>query len=98
MPAIICALLGVVTATGGGVIRDVIIIEIPALFRHGRMHATAALVGAFAYLGLRKMEVAEPVSAGIAVTLIVALRLSALWGGATLPRPHWLDSGKWRVP
>ena len=98
MPAIICALLGVVTATGGGVIRDLIIIEIPTLFRHGRLHATAALAGAFAYLGLRKLEMVEPVSVAIAVTLIVALRLTALWGGATLPRPHWLDTGKWKVP
>src|SRR5471030_2348640 len=40
MPAIVCALLGVVTGTGGGVIRDLIIIEIPALFKHGRLHAT----------------------------------------------------------
>ena len=35
---------------------------------------------------------------GAAVVTIVALRLFALWRGATLPRPHWLDTGKWRVP
>jgi len=98
MPAIICALLGVVTGTGGGVIRDLIIIEIPALFKHGRLHATAAVAGAALYLLLRELGVAEVVCVSLSVTLIVVLRLTALWGGAALPRPHWLDTGKWRVP
>jgi uncharacterized membrane protein YeiH len=98
MPAIICALLGVVTGTGGGVLRDLIINEIPGLFRQGRLLATAAFAGAAAYLALRAFDVDEPVCVGVAVVIIVALRLTALWGGAELPRPHWLDSGKWRVP
>ncbi|MFI5246547.1 MAG: trimeric intracellular cation channel family protein [Gemmatimonadales bacterium] len=98
MPAIICALLGVVTGTGGGVIRDLIIIEIPALFKHGRLHATAAMVGAALYLALIREGVGEPLSAGAGVVAVVALRLFALWRGTTLPRPHWLQTGKWRVP
>jgi uncharacterized membrane protein YeiH len=98
MPAIICALLGVVTGTGGGVIRDLIINELPALFQHGRLHATAAVAGAAGYLALRSLGVDEVVCVSVSVALIVVLRLSALWGGAALPRPHWLDSGRWRVP
>ena len=98
MPAIVCALLGVVTGTGGGVLRDLIIIEIPALFRHGRLLATAAFAGAAVYLALLRAGVAEPASVGAAGVTIVALWLFALWRGATLPRPHWLDTGKWRVP
>jgi uncharacterized membrane protein YeiH len=50
MPAIVCALLGVMTGTGGGVMRDLITNEIPTLFQHGRLHATAAVVGAGVYL------------------------------------------------
>jgi uncharacterized membrane protein YeiH len=98
MPAIICALLGVVTGTGGGVIRDLIIIEIPALFKHGRLHATAAMLGAALYLALVRAGVDEPVSAGAGVVAVVGLRLFALWRGTTLPRPHWLRTGKRRVP
>jgi uncharacterized membrane protein YeiH len=97
MPAIVCALLGVVTGTGGGVIRDLIIIEIPALFKHGRLHATAAVIGAGVYLAMRKLEMPDPICVGVSVTVIVALRLTALWGGAALPRPHWLDTGSWRA-
>jgi uncharacterized membrane protein YeiH len=98
MPAIICALLGVVTGTGGGVIRDLIIIEIPELFKHGRLHATAALAGAAVYLGLLRLGANDGVCVGVSVFVIVALRLTALWGGAALPKPHWLDTGRWRVP
>jgi uncharacterized membrane protein YeiH len=88
----------VVTGTGGGVIRDLIIIEIPALFKHGTLHATAALAGAAVYLALLRLGVADGICVGVSVVVIVALRLTALWGGAALPRPHWLDTGKWRVP
>ncbi len=98
MPAIICALLGVVTGTGGGVIRDLIVNEIPALFKHGRLLATAAFVGAAVYLALHAFDVTEAVCVGVSVTVIVALRLTALWGGAALPRPHWLNTGNWRAP
>ncbi len=98
MPAIVCALLGVVTGTGGGVIRDLIINEIPALFKHGRLLATAAFAGAAVYLGLRELGVNDVVCVGVAAALIVALRLTALWGGAALPRPHWLNTGNWRAP
>ena len=54
MPAIVCALLGVVTGTGGGVIRDLIVNDIPSLFKHGRLHATAAIAGALAYLAIAR--------------------------------------------
>jgi uncharacterized membrane protein YeiH len=98
MPAIICALLGVVTGTGGGVLRDLIVVEIPTLFKHGRLLATAAFAGAAAYLALRALDVTDAICVGVAVVIIVALRLTALWGGASLPRPHWLDTGNWRAP
>ena len=98
MPAIICALLGVVTGTGGGVIRDLIVIEVPAVFQHGQLYATAAVTGAALYLVLERVAVAEPVRVGVAVTTIVALRMFAVWRGTTLPKPHWLKTGKWRVP
>lgn len=98
MPAIVCALLGVVTGTGGGVMRDLIVNDIPSLFRHGRLHATAAIAGAFVYLAMRALGVNDGVNVAVSVVMIVALRLVALWGGATLPRPHWLDTGRWRTP
>lgn len=99
MPAVICALLGVVTSNGGGVIRDLVINEIPQLFKHGRLQSVAALVGASAYIGLLHLGwTSDSRSALIAVAITVGLRLSALWQGTTLPKPHWLHTGNWKVP
>jgi uncharacterized membrane protein YeiH len=98
MPAVVCALLGVVTSTGGGVLRDLIINETPQLFQHGRLHATSALGGAIVYLLLHTMGAPEGVVVVAAAAITVALRLIALWRGASLPRPHWLRTGRWRTP
>jgi uncharacterized membrane protein YeiH len=94
MPAIICALMGVITGTGGGVMRDLIVIEIPAVFQYGRLYATASVIGAAIYLGLARLEVVEPVRVGVAVAVVVGLRMFTEWRGATLPKPHWLDTGR----
>lgn len=98
MPAIICALLGVLTATGGGVLKDIIVMELPELFQHGKMHAVAALFGASTWLVLREFGVREATCAVVAAALTVVLRLAGLWSGAALPRPHWLRTGRWRTP
>ena len=98
LPPVVCALLGVVTTTGGGVMRDLIINEVPLLFQHGRMHATPALAGAALFLVLQRVGLSEPNSALIATSFIVVVRLLALWLGTSLPRPHWLQTGRWQVP
>jgi len=41
---LIIIMMGVLTATGGGVIRDILSNEVPLIF-HGQLYATAALVG-----------------------------------------------------
>ena len=97
MPAVVCALLGVLTSTGGGVARDLIINEVPQLFQHGRLHATSALVGAVAYLVLTRLGMREAMASVLAATLIVTVRLVALWMGTALPKPHWLQTGNYRV-
>jgi uncharacterized membrane protein YeiH len=97
MPAVVCALLGVLTSTGGGVARDLIINEVPQLFQHGRLHATSALVGAVAYLVLTRLGMREATASVLAASLIVTVRLVALWMGTALPKPHWLQTGNYRV-
>lgn len=98
MPAVVCALLGVMTSTGGGVLRDLIINEVPQLFQHGRLHAVSALAGAVAYLALTRVGLREATASVIAAGLIVSLRLIALWMGTALPKPHWLRTGNYKVP
>jgi len=98
MPAVVCALLGVMTSTGGGGIRDLIVNEVPQLFQHGRLHAASALVGAVAYLALTRLGIREATASVLAASLIVLVRLVALWMGTALPKPHWLRTGNFKVP
>jgi uncharacterized membrane protein YeiH len=97
MPAVVCALLGVMTSTGGGVMRDLITNEVPDLFQHGRLHAISALVGAVAYLVMTRLGMREATASVLAAGLIVLLRMLALWAGTSLPKPHWLQTGNFRV-
>ena len=66
LPLTAVILLGVVTATGGGVIRDLLADRVPIVLRT-EINATAAALGAFA------TWVAEPASSGGAVLLGVGV-------------------------
>ncbi len=97
LPAAVAVLMGVVTATGGGIIRDLLINEIPVTFRHGStLYTTSAFAGAVVFILLQKLHVPFAVFASVSVA--VGSRLYSVWSGASLPRPHWLATGTHRVP
>jgi uncharacterized membrane protein YeiH len=50
MPALVAVFLGTLTASGGGVMRDVLSGEAPSAFKKGELYITAAFVAALAYL------------------------------------------------
>jgi uncharacterized membrane protein YeiH len=77
-------LLGVVTATFGGVVRDVLCAEVPLLLRK-EIYALAALAGAAVFVGLRMQGVwRDPaLLAGMAVAF--AFRAVAIARGWSLP-------------
>jgi uncharacterized membrane protein YeiH len=80
--------LGVVTGVCGGVFRDVLLNEIPVVFRKGiKLYATAAVIGTSVYIILRKTLPAFPESAAflIGTAVILALRLAALRWSLMLP-------------
>ncbi len=52
MPAVVAALMGVVTAVFGGVLRDMVCNEVPAAFRDHRPYALCAVAGATTVVGL----------------------------------------------
>jgi uncharacterized membrane protein YeiH len=82
---IIAVLLGVMTGVVGGMIRDVLIGEIPLVLRSGvYLYATAALCGAMAYVLLDpRMELWVVQTIAILVTL--AMRLAAIRWRLKLP-------------
>jgi uncharacterized membrane protein YeiH len=78
-------LLGMISAVGGGVVRDVMAAEVPRVL-HEEVYALAALAGALAYgLGLRA-GVPGTYAASGAILLAFVLRVASVRFGWRLPR------------
>ena len=69
--------MGMVTATGGGLIRDVLTNNQPMIFC-GQIYATAALVGSLGYASLRWLGVGEIPAELLAALSAFLLRASAI--------------------
>jgi uncharacterized membrane protein YeiH len=80
------ALMGVVTAVGGGVIRDVLVNEVPTVLRR-ELYAVPALIGALIIAVSAKLEPALTPLAFLAAAVTAALRLVSLHRGWHLRLP-----------
>ena len=81
---IVCVLLGTVTGVFGGVIRDVIVNEIPVVFQK-EIYATASLAGGGLYLLLEYFNVRNPYLQIFPILLIIATRIVAVYYKVSLP-------------
>lgn len=81
-------LLGVLTGVGGGVIRDVLLREVPLVLSDGQFYAVAALVGAVLVAVTWELGVYGPLAAAGGVVLVVGVRLGALRLRWTMPTPR----------
>lgn len=77
-------LLGVVTATGGGIIRDVICNELPLILRR-EIYITAAAVAAASYVALRLAPLPRDIALPAGIALGFGLRALAILRGWSLP-------------
>ncbi|MBC8112997.1 MAG: TRIC cation channel family protein [Candidatus Saccharimonas sp.] len=90
----VCVVFGVVTGVAGGMIRDVLLGEVPLVFRPNiYLYATAALIGATAYLGAATLWPDRPTNLVIGAAVILALRLAAIRWRWKLPVFHTQNDG-----
>jgi uncharacterized membrane protein YeiH len=82
---VMAALLGMLTGVGGGIVRDVLLAEIPVVLRSD-LYAVAALVGAAIVAGGHLLQVPAPVSALSGGVICFGLRLMAIRWGWRLPQ------------
>lgn len=85
------AVVGTVSAIGGGLLRDVLADEVPQVFRPGsRLYVIPALLGALIVGIAAELEIDEAVAAATAAVVVTTLRLLAVRYGwnAPLPRRH----------
>jgi len=80
------ALMGMVTAIGGGVIRDLLAGRVPVVLR-SELYATPALLGAALTVSAGYVDVATAVVAVPAAALCFTWRLVAMRRGWNAPRP-----------
>ena len=69
--------MGMVTATFGGVIRDLLRTEVPLIFRK-EIYATAALIGGLIYLGLDALQVPASVNIPLTTLITATIRIVAI--------------------
>ena len=84
VPPLVAVLMGVLTATFGGIVRDVLAQE-PSVLLRREIYLTAAVLGAGTYVALRLLQVDDlwSIAAGVAAAFL--LRAGALRFGWTLP-------------
>jgi uncharacterized membrane protein YeiH len=85
MHPVSCVVLGTITGSAGGVLRDVLTAEIPLLFRPGALYASAAIAGTAAYFLLEAAGLPRPVPSLAGILIVIAVRLAGIWWKLSLP-------------
>ncbi|MFK7423390.1 MULTISPECIES: trimeric intracellular cation channel family protein [Micrococcus] len=80
------AVLGLVTAVGGGILRDVVAGEPPAVFGGRGWYALPAILGAGTTAALGQAELLNPLTSAAVMVLVLVLRVVSL-------RREWLAPG-----
>ena len=81
---LICITLGTITASFGGVIRDILCNEIPVIFRK-EIYATACILGGAGYFLLRQTALPEGYAFLLGVVIVIGIRLAAVRYHIALP-------------
>lgn len=80
----VAVLMGTITATFGGILRDIICAELPLMLRR-EIYATAAAIGAAAFVVLTEAGIARELAVVLSVGLGFLVRAAAILRGWSLP-------------
>lgn len=80
VPAVIAVAMGVMTATFGGIVRDVLCDDVPLILRR-EIYATAALVGAMVYVALHHTGLPQPLVMAAGFTAALSVRAFGVISG-----------------
>jgi uncharacterized membrane protein YeiH len=81
---VMAALLGMLTGIGGGMMRDILVSDIPAVL-HSDLYAVAALAGAIVVVVGHVLNGPAAAAAAAGAALCFGIRLISLWRGWRLP-------------
>lgn len=83
------AILGVISAVGGGILRDVLVGRVPAVFSKGDIYAFAALGGASLYLILLKFNMSDLTATILSVLTVFFTRILSVKFHWSAPGSPW---------
>ncbi len=75
---LVAPVFGVMTASFGGVIRDVFFAQVPTIFRRGQLYSTSALIGSFIYVGMNALGLPSTVSFLTCVLVTFLIRIASV--------------------
>ena len=87
VPAVGACGIGLLTAIGGGIIRDVLVREIPAVL-HREIYATAALLATVIVVMGDKTDLNNVATAAVAISAAFGLRVISRWKQWSAPTPR----------
>jgi uncharacterized membrane protein YeiH len=88
LPAILLVVMGTITGSAGGVLRDTLSGEVPLLLRHTELYATAAIAGIMVYILAEASGVPATTAALLGMATVAALRSAAILWRLRLPVFH----------
>lgn len=78
-------IMGVVTATFGGLLADILCGEKPDLLKRGELYATACAIGGVIYILLKKMGIEYNLGLFICICIVVGVRIYSIRNRVRLP-------------
>lgn len=87
---VVAVLMGLLTGTGGGMVRDILARRVPMVLRE-EIYATAAIAGGVVYVGLIALEVDAVIAIGLAFAVTLGTRLAAIYWHLALPVFAWVE-------
>ena len=73
------------TGCAGGLLREVLVNDVPMILRQGQIYSTAAIAGIALYLALQSVGIAQHGAALCGMAAVAGLRLAAILWNLRLP-------------
>lgn len=86
----LCVFMGTITGIGGGVLRDISVMQTPRVFRK-RVYAVASILGGVLYWGMLHFELSDELTWTISMVVIIGIRVCATvfrWNMPSVPIPE----------
>ncbi len=75
---LVAPVFGVMTASFGGVIRDVFFAQVPTILRRGQLYSTSALIGSFVYVGMTALGLPNGANFIVCVIVTFLIRIASV--------------------